>query len=91
VYARIFSDSRAGALFNTQTEDCIVFIQEALDYGIELGKFEPFDTHAYAVAFTSQYIVMGMLAFTDNGYKPFKRAAEDSVIVGMKKILTDKG
>lgn len=87
LYARLYSDRRAGNIFWESFESNCAYVTAALDYGIQIGRFHPFDTQGYAFAMTAQYSAVGMISFIKPGYRPGEMQEEARILAFMKELL----
>lgn len=70
IFTRMYHDASAAEIYRTQTLSDKEFIKEALDYGVEIGRFPPFETEACASSFVALYNQMGSMAFIQSEYEP---------------------
>lgn len=82
IYMRIFNDEQARDIFLrvmiTHKED---LTKKLLDYGIECGKFKPFDTETYSVILNECRHIMGIKAFARPGYE-VQQLDEETKLIG---------
>lgn len=64
IYTRMFFDVRAGEIYHITTERAKQNTKKKFDYGIEIGRFVPFDTYFYAHMYEVLYESNGLLAFS---------------------------
>lgn len=79
IYTRMFFDPKAGEIYHATTADAKLNAQKKLDYGIEIGRFVPFQTDFYAHIMEVLYENMGILAFSNPDYQTEKLKTESKV------------
>lgn len=69
LYSRFYIDANSTRIIGKTTNNAIEYITNALNYGIDIGRFEPFDTKTFARILVVQFLELNMevsLRFPDN-------------------------
>lgn len=60
VYSRFYIDPNSTRIVGSTMNNAIEYISKALNYGVEIGRFEPFDTQAFSRILVIQYMELNM-------------------------------
>lgn len=81
IYSRFYIDINSTRIIGKTIGDSTGYIANALNYGIEIGRFEPFDTRTFARVLVVQYMELNMEASLRTGDAELPYSEAEKLII----------